>query len=97
MPLQLVRDRLVVEVEDATWQKQLWALRFQILRNMKNSAGPGLVDDIEFRVVPRRREPQRASVMLAKALTPTLLDEANQIADPVLRGIYKSSRKKALA
>jgi hypothetical protein len=50
-----------------------------------------VVDDLEFRIVPRRREPQRASEPLP------LLDEADGIADPVLRGIYRASRKKALA
>ena len=93
---KLVRDRLVVEVEDPTWQKQLWALRFQILRNIAKSIGTGLVEDLEFRVVPRRREPQRATMAAASPAVP-LLDEANQIADPVLRGIYKTARKKALA
>lgn len=92
---KLVRDRLVVEVEDATWQKQLWALRFQILKNLTASIGSGLVEDVEFRVVPRRREPQRAMIS-TPAATP-LFDDANHIADPVLRSIYKTSRKKALA
>ena len=92
---KLVRERLVVEVEDPTWQKQLWALRFQILRNLAASIGSGLVEDVEFRVVPRRREPQRA-VAITPAATP-LFDEANHIADPVLRSIYKTARKRALA
>ena len=90
---KLVRDRLVVEVEDATWQRQLWALRPQILRNLEKSVGAGLVEDLEFRVVPRRREPQRAV-----AATPILLfDEASRIEAPVLRNLYKASRKRALA
>ena len=57
----LVRDRLVVEVEDQIWQRQLFALSHQILRNLRKSLGPGLIDDIEFRVVPSRRGPQRAA------------------------------------
>src|SRR5262245_25698728 len=92
---KLVRDRLVVEVEDATWQKQLWALRFHILRNLEKHVGPHLVEDIEFRVMPRRREPQRAAA--ATAAPAPLFDEADGIADPVLRIIYKDARKKALA
>lgn len=91
--LKLVRDRLVVEVEDATWQRQLWALRLQILQNLAKSVGAAIVQDVEFRVMPRRREPQRA-VALAAAAPP---DEANLIEDPVLRGLYRQSRKKALA
>jgi hypothetical protein len=90
---KLVRSRLVVEVEDRTWQRQLFALTRQIVSNLERHLGPGLVEDIEFRVVPRRREPQRATA----ALPALFRDEADAIADPVLRGIYKTSRKKALA
>jgi len=51
------------------------------------------VEDLEFRVVPRRREPQRA----AQSAPALLADEADAIADPVLRGLYKASRTKARA
>jgi hypothetical protein len=90
---KLVRDRLVIEVEDAVWQRQLWGLRSQIVRNLEKHIGPGLVAELEFRIVPRRIEPRRATVS-----TPLLApDEASLISDPVLRNIYKASRKKALA
>ena len=58
--VRLVRTRLVVEVEDKTWQRQLWALAPFIVSNLQKHLGGGLVDDLEFRAVPRRREPQRA-------------------------------------
>jgi hypothetical protein len=90
---RMVRTRLIVEVEDVVWQRQLFALTGQILRNLDKHIGPGLVDDLEFRIVPRRREPQRET----RAAALPLLDEADAIADPVLRGIYRASRKKALA
>ena len=90
---RMVRARLIVEVEDHIWQRQLFALTPHILNNLKKSFGPGLVEDLEFRIVPRRREPQRA----AQAVPALFPDEADGIADPVLRGIYKASRKKALA
>jgi hypothetical protein len=90
---RMVRSRLVVEVEDATWQRQLFTLSRHILANLERSLGHGLVEDVEFRVVPRRREPQRA-----QQATPALFaDDADRIADPVMRGIYKASRKKAQA
>jgi hypothetical protein len=89
---RMVRTRLIVEVEDIVWQRQLFALSGQILRNIEKHIGRGVVDDLEFRIVPRRREPQRET----RNPTP-LLDEADGIADPVLRGIYRASRKKALA
>jgi Dna[CI] antecedent DciA-like protein len=89
---KLVRTRLVIEVEDAIWQRQLFSLCSQILRNLEKTLGHGLVDDLEFRIVPRRREPA-----LARASVATMSDDADAIADPVLRDLYKLSRKKALA
>jgi hypothetical protein len=91
---KLVRTRLVIEVEDHTWQKQLFALTRDILNNLDKTLGRGLVDDLEFRIVPRRREPE-----LARVAMPALFaaDDADAIADPVLRDIYKQSRKRAQA
>jgi predicted nucleic acid-binding Zn ribbon protein len=91
-PARLVRTKLVVEVEDRIWQRQLFALTSQILTNLIKRIGPGIVDDLEFKIVPRRREPARAQVSV-----PPLLDESDGIADPVLRGIYRAARKKAVA
>lgn len=91
--VKLVRTRLVVEVEDLIWQRQLFTLSRQILRTLAKHLGAGMVEDLEFRVVPRRRAPQRAMANIpAQAL-----DEADAIEDPVLRGIYRASRAKALA
>ncbi len=91
---KLVRARLVVEVADATWQKQLFALSPHIVRNLARALGAGVVEELEFRVVPRRIEPGSAR----QAAPGTLFaDDADAIADPVLRGIYKLSRKKAQA
>ena len=90
---KLVRTRLVVEVEDQVWQRQLFSLSRDILRNLEKSLGSGLVDDLEFRVAPRRREPQRAQ----KAMPGLFADEASGIEDPVLRSIYIASRKRAQA
>jgi hypothetical protein len=91
---KLVRTRLVVEVEDHTWQKQLFALSRDILKNLEKTLGRELVDDLEFRIVPRRREPE-----IARVAVPALfaLDDADAISDPVLRDIYKQSRKRAQA
>jgi hypothetical protein len=90
---RLVRTKLVVEVEDHIWQRQLFALSRQILRNLLKGIGQGIVEDLEFKIVPRRREPARAAISVP---TP-LLDEADGIADPVLRDIYRVARKKAHA
>lgn len=88
---RMVRSHLIVEVEDAIWQRQLFALREQVRRKIDETIGPGIVEDIEFRVVPQRMGPRRAQHSAAQA------DEAEAIADPVLRNIYKAARKRGLA
>jgi hypothetical protein len=88
---RLVRSHLIVEVEDNIWQRQLFVLRGQIRRKIDESIGAGIVEDIEFRVAPRRLGPQRAQHSTAVS------DDADGIADPVLRNIYKASRKRELA
>jgi hypothetical protein len=90
-PAKLVGARLVVEVEDVTWQRNLFSLSKHILYNLKKALGPDIVDDLEFRIIPRRREAELARTSM------TLLDDADAIADPVLRDLYKLSRKKAQA
>lgn len=87
---RLAGARLVVEVEDTIWRRQLLALSPHILNNLAKALGPSLVEDLEFRIVPRRREPQRAGAALPA-------DEADAISDPVLRHIYRTSRKRARA
>ncbi|HVP48207.1 MAG TPA: DUF721 domain-containing protein [Bryobacteraceae bacterium] len=89
--VKMVRARLVVEVEDAVWQRQLFVLRHQIQRKIEESIGAGLVEDIEFRVAPPRLGPVRAQHSMTQA------DEADGIGDPILRNIYKASRKRELA
>ena len=93
--LKLVRDRLVVEVEDEVWRSQLWALRFQILRNLDKAIGPGIVCDLEFRVMPPRREARRA--LTASGALEALGDEATGIEDPILRRNYLLSRARETA
>ena len=92
-PARMVRTRLIVEVEDPIWKRQLFALSSQILKNLERRLGPGIVEDLEFRVVPARREAQRAEV----AQPSKALDDADDIADPTMRNMYKKARKKALA
>lgn len=91
--VRMVRSRLIVEVEDVIWRRQLFTLSNQILKNLAKKLGPGAVEELEFRVVPRKREPARAR----RATPAGQSDEADSISDPVLRDIYKASRKKALA
>jgi predicted nucleic acid-binding Zn ribbon protein len=90
---KMVRSRLVVEVEDVTWQRQLFALTPHILKNLEKALGPGVAEEVEFRVLPRRREPQQAT----RSVPSAPLDESDSISDPVLRRIYRASRKRAQA
>jgi hypothetical protein len=84
---------LIVEVDDRVWQRQLFGLSSFILKNLAKTLGSGAVEEIEFRIVPRRREPQRA-VESAPSLP---FDDAAGIEDTVMRSIYRASRKRALA
>ena len=94
---KLVRTRLVIEVEDDTWRRQLNALSRHMVWNLEQVLGKGMVEDLEFRVVPRRREPQRAPAAVPALCANESADESAAIADPVMRSIYRAARKKALA
>jgi hypothetical protein len=91
---KLVRDRLVVEVEDWMWQRNLMGLSRQITTNLEKIVGSGIVADIEFRIIPPRRGPQVAT---ASASTFELTDESSGIADPGLRRIYRHKRQQEIA
>jgi hypothetical protein len=96
--IKLVRAKLLVEVEDTIWQHQLFPLSAQILARIRQVTGSNLVQDIEFRVGIPRREPMRAPVRdTLTPSTPLVPDEADNIQDPVLKKIYRLSRKKATA
>lgn len=83
----MVRSTLIVEVEDPLWKRNLFLLHGQILKAVQRVLGPGIVDDIRFRVgtVPKR-EPQREEVRDP---------ESAGIEDPILRRLYADSRKQA--
>src|ERR1700733_3419725 len=56
-PKALVRGSLVVETDDAIWQKQLFPLRFDILAKLPGVWGGGIAPDLKSRMakaVPRR-------------------------------------------
>jgi predicted nucleic acid-binding Zn ribbon protein len=89
--LSLVSGRLIVEVEDIVWQRQLSTLRSQIIRRLEEVLGPQLVRDVEFRIPVRRRMPQRVEAPRPVA------DEAENIEDPVLRTLYKQQRRRRSA
>ena len=88
---KLVRTSLIVEVEDEVWRMQLHALRGQIISNLAKHIGEGHVKDLQFRVVPMRRGPQRAA-----STKGGIVDDAERITDPGLRRIYRADRTRAL-
>ena len=94
-PLALVRNKLVVEVEDASWQQPLFQLEAQILKRIAEVLGAGVVRDLEIRIARTRRPPQRATQLTAAA--PAINDDADRIQDAVMRMVYKQARKKATA
>jgi predicted nucleic acid-binding Zn ribbon protein len=87
--ISLIRNRLVVEVEDAIWQRQLFTLRGQILARIEQVMGRNIVEELEFRIAIPRRAPQREERLSG--------DDADEIRDPVLRNLYKAARKRATA
>ena len=96
--VRLVRSTLVVEVEDAVWQRQLFPLTAQIVARLHKVTGNDAIQDIEFRIGVARREPGRATSRRgAAASAPLLFDEADSIQDPVLKKVYRLSRMKATA
>jgi len=96
--MRMVRTTLIVEVADATWQKQLFGLSRQILDRIQKATGSKAITDIEFRVGLARREPQRADGSHSPIFaSPNSADEAEQIQDLVLKKVYRLSRKKATA
>jgi predicted nucleic acid-binding Zn ribbon protein len=96
--IKLVRNTLVVEVEDAVWQKQLVPLTTQIVWRIQKVTGNDTVRDVEFRVGVPRRQPVRATTR-ENQLQPANqhFDEAEDIRDPVLKKVYRLSRKKVTA
>jgi predicted nucleic acid-binding Zn ribbon protein len=97
--LRLVRTNLVVDAEDAIWQRQLRALEHQMMERIRLLAPDIVIESIEFRVGVPRREPQTA--IAASAVVENgpfaATDEADRILDPVLKKVYQLSRRKATA
>jgi len=93
--LRLVRNNLVVEVEDAIWQRQLYVLGRQIVARIQKLTGSNAVQEIEFRIGVPRRQPERAETRQPERFE-VPPDEADAIQDPVMRRVYRMSKKKAV-
>lgn len=86
----VVRDRLVVDVEDQTWQRQLIPLTAQILRKLEARLGPGVITDLQFRVAALRIRPRRETVLPLFDLNPDLPG------DPIFRHVYLLDRRRRM-
>jgi hypothetical protein len=98
--MQVVRETLVVEVEDAIWQRQLFGLSHQILERLNRCMGGSSISRVEFRIGIPRREPQREDYVnrtAARSSGPGGADEADAILDPVLKKVYRQSQKRSTA
>jgi hypothetical protein len=84
----VVRNSLVVEVEDQVWQRQLNTLRHFLVRNMTDILGDASITDIDFRPMPPRRKPPQAA---------TARPSTSEIQDPVLDLIYRQSKNRNTA
>ncbi len=87
--VSLAGGRLRVEVDDEIWQGHLITLAGQILKSLRDIVRPEAVASLEFRLRIPRLPPQLAAARQGAS------DEADQIADPVFRHLYKSSRKRS--
>ncbi len=85
---RLAGGTLWVEVEDESWLRPLGPLEGQILRNLRELAGALAIERIVFRACQPRRGPARAQ-------TARPCDEADRIADPVLRRLYVKQRSRS--
>jgi hypothetical protein len=94
-----------VDAEDAIWQRQLRTLERQIIDRVRLLLPDIEIESIEFRIGIPRREPQMAVntagfMRSGTAVNPASAasdDEADRIADPVLKKVYQLSRRKATA
>ncbi len=93
-PVRLLGATLIVETVAQDWRRQLARMAPAIIERLNAAAGKDVLKDVEFRVVARSapRPPGRACT--ATGLAP---DEADEIADPHQRRLYRLSRRQVQA
>lgn len=98
VPVKLENRTLTVAVADVIWQKQLHAMRGQMMFRVNSILGQPIVSTIEFVVDPRvakaRTDPPRQEESLDNEVPLELWSAANAIHDKELR---KSFLKTAMA
>jgi predicted nucleic acid-binding Zn ribbon protein len=88
----LVRGKLIIEVEDYTWQRQLATLEHFLLRNLREALGEAIVESLDFRPMPRRTV-ERRMPQFAETSRPSG-DIGERIDDPVLAWNYRQSKAR---
>jgi len=93
-PLRLSGSTLEVQTADQQWRKELARMIPDIIRRLNAASGKSVVQDLQFLVDVKRapRPPRRAA-----SATGLKRDEADGIADPELRRLYRLSRRRAQA
>ncbi len=83
---------LIVETPSQAWRRELAKMESAIVGLMNRAAAKPVVKEVEFRVAVKvpLRPPARAS-----SAAGTKRDEAENIADPHLRRLYRLSRQRA--
>ncbi len=90
---ELVRDRIVVEVDDRVWQSQMHTLEKQILAKLSRLLGKVVARQIEYRIGIPKLGPQAVAAPDFR-LEPKDV-EAGKIGDPGLRRMYLKSKRRA--
>jgi len=94
----LAEQKLIVEVGDDLWMRNLELLRGQILANLRSMLGASAPRWVEYRLaLPRRPVRSEAPEPEFRLSAPHAAEETERIEDPVLRRIYLRSKRKALA
>jgi len=101
VPVKLENRTLTVAVADVIWQKQLHAMRGQMLFRINSILGQPVVSTIEFVVDPtvvktRPEPPKQSDQPLDNEVPLELWSAANAIHDPELRKIFLRTAITAL-
>lgn len=99
VPIALTDGTLVVAVADAVWQKQLGAMRDQLVFKTNSILGQPLVKRIELVVDRTRVRPQPLSTDTEETeleIPTELLSAANAISDKQLRNTFVRAASRAL-
>ena len=88
-PLELRKARLLIAVEDKTWQHHLESLAPQMVARLNGALGEGSVKFVEFRIDKRavvaKQMAEKAAIKAVPEISKELETAANAIADEHLR------------